>query len=196
MTISRRALVFAWSIVLVAACGTTPSSASPAGSPFGSSPASAAVVPPSAPAVSSASSTASAVPSAVPASASPAPIPSATPTRAPTPEPTAAPPVEAFPQTWTGSWQDPVSGGTGSLTLVLAGRGSSFGGTITMDGTACLGDGILNGTYDDGDITFTVGQRDVEIAFEGEATDAEIRGTFRSDCDTMDGTWQVQRSGR
>ena len=190
----RRALALAGSMILVAACGTTPPTASPAVSPSGAP--SAALVSPSARPSASASASASAVASAVPASASPTLIPTATATRAPTPEPTAAPPVDEFPQTWTGSWQDPVSGGTGSLTLVLTGRGSSFGGTITMDGTACLGDGILNGTYDDDAIAFSVGQRDVEIAFEGEATDAEIRGTFRSDCDAMDGTWQVQRSGR
>ena len=43
------------------------------------------------------------------------------PTPAPTPEPTAAPPVEAFPQTWAGIWTDPVTGGAGSLELVLTG---------------------------------------------------------------------------
>ena len=91
--------------------------------------------PPSASASASANAISSAVASAVPASASPTPIPTATPTRAPTPEPTAAPPVEELPQTWTGSWQDPVSGGTGSLTLVLTSRDSSFGATISMDGT-------------------------------------------------------------
>jgi hypothetical protein len=123
-------------------------------------------------------------------------VPTPRPTLAPTAKPTAPPPVEAFPQTWTGSWQDPVTGGSGSLSLVLTGRGSDFGGTISIDGTACLADGVLDGTYDDGDIAFTVGQRDVTFTFRGEANDAEIRGTFQSACDAMDGTWVVQRTGR
>jgi hypothetical protein len=194
MTISRRVLALAGSVLLVAACGSTPPSTAPSAAATSSAGASTAVVPPSASTVPSQTSTAA--PTAAPATPSPTMTSTPTPTQAPTAEPTAAPPVDEFPQTWTGSWEDPVTGGTGSLSLALTGRGSDFGGTITMDGTACLGDGILNGTYDGDAIEFTVGQRDVEIRFEGEASDAEIRGTFRSDCDGMDGTWQVQRGGR
>jgi hypothetical protein len=65
-----------------------------------------------------------------------------------------------------------------------------------MDGTACLANGVLVGSYDGRDISFTVGQRDVEIRFEGRGDAATIGGTFTSACDGMDGTWQVQRSSR
>jgi hypothetical protein len=89
-----------------------------------------------------------------------------------------------------------VTGGSGSLELTLTGRGADFGGSITMDGTACLSGGILTGAYDGRDIEFEVGQRDVEIRFVGRASAAAITGTFASDCDGMDGTWTVTRSSR
>lgn len=89
-----------------------------------------------------------------------------------------------------------MTGGSGSIGLTLTGKGADFGGSITMDGTACLSGGILTGAYDGRDIEFTVGQRDVEIRFAGTADDATIVGTFATDCDGMDGTWTVMRSSR
>jgi hypothetical protein len=89
-----------------------------------------------------------------------------------------------------------VTGGSGSLELILTGRGADFGGSITMDGTACLANAVLVGSYDGREISFTVGQRDVDIRFEGEGNASSIGGTFTSDCDAMDGTWQVHRASR
>ena len=65
-----------------------------------------------------------------------------------------------------------------------------------MDGTACLSNGILSGTYDGPDIEFSVGQRDVDMRFIGTGDDATMAGTFATDCDAMDGTWRVSRSDR
>jgi hypothetical protein len=126
------------------------------------------------------------------ATPTPSPIPVATPTAPPTP----APAIDEFPQSWAGTWADPVTGGSGSLELTLTGKGADFGGSITMDGTACLSGGILTGAYDGRDIEFEVGQRDVRMRFVGRASAAAITGTFGSDCDAMDGTWTVTRSSR
>ena len=151
-------------------------------------------------------STASAVPSGLSASppgsspAASAPAPAATPSPSPTATatatPTAPPPLSEYPQSWSGTWEDPVTGGSGSIEITLIGRGSGFGGSITMDGTACLANGILSGSYDGRDIEFSVGQRDVEIRFVGTADDAVMAGTFVTDCDAMDGTWRVTRTDR
>jgi hypothetical protein len=90
-----------------------------------------------------------------------------------------------------------VTGGSGSLELTLTGKGADFGGSITMDGTACLSGGILTGAYDGRAIEFMVGQRDVEMQFVGAAQAASsMSGTFTTDCDAMDGTWSVTRSSR
>ena len=124
-----------------------------------------------------------------PTIALPTPTPSPSPTAASTASPTPAPGIEEFPQTWSGTWADPVTGGSGSIELTLTGKGADFGGSITMDGTACLSGGILTGSYDGRDIEFEVGQRDVEMRFVGRAIAAAIAGTFASDCDGMDGTW-------
>jgi hypothetical protein len=140
--------------------------------------------------------------SGTPASATQAVAPTAPPgltarpTRAPATVPTPPPAVSEFPQTWTGSWEDPGTGGAGNLELVLTGRGSDFGGSITMDGTACLAGGVLVGSYDGATIAFTVAQRGTVLEFEGLADDAGITGTFRSECDALDGTWTVRRSSR
>jgi len=131
-------------------------------------------------------------PSTGPSAAPTLPMPTAT----PGPTPTPPPPISEFPQSWTGTWQDPVTGGSGSLELTLTGKDAEFGGSITMDGTACLSGGILNGAYDGRDIGFMVGQRDVEIRFAGTAQAGMITGTFATDCDGMDGTWTVARSSR
>ena len=153
---------------------------------------------PAAPSLSSsAASTSSPPPTGTPSPA-PTAAPTATPvpTLVPTTEPTDPPPVAEFPQTWTGSWEDPVTGGTGAMTLVLTGKGDAFGGTIAMDGTGCLVDGILVGAYDGRDITFVVTQRGTVLEFEGDGDAAAIDGTFRSECDGMDGTWTVDRTDR
>lgn len=134
--------------------------------------------------------------SAPPATPPPTPTPTAPPAATPSPTPTPPPPISEFPQSWAGTWQDPVTGGSGSLELTLTGKDAEFGGSITMDGTACLSGGILTGAYDGRDIGFMVGQRDVEIRFAGTAQDAMIAGTFATDCDGMDGTWTVVRSSR
>jgi len=126
----------------------------------------------------------------------PTPRPTAPPAATPSPTPTPPPPITEFPQSWTGTWQDPVTGGSGSLELTLTGKDAEFGGSITMDGTACLSGGILTGAYDGRDIGFMVGQRDVEIRFAGTAQAGTITGTFATDCDAMDGTWTVVRSSR
>ena len=89
-----------------------------------------------------------------------------------------------------------MTGGTGALTIVLAGKDDAFGGTIAMDGTGCLVDGVLEGAYDGRDITFVVTQRGTVLEFEGRGDEAGIEGTFRSACDGMDGTWTVDRSDR
>jgi hypothetical protein len=123
-----------------------------------------------------------------------APTPTPAPTQ--TPAPTKAPPISEFPQTWAGSWADPVTGGSGSLELVLTGKGTGFGGSITMDGTACLAGGVLDGSYDGRDIDFRVSQREVVIRFRGRASASMISGTFSTACDGMDGTWTVQRLSR
>jgi hypothetical protein len=65
-----------------------------------------------------------------------------------------------------------------------------------MDGTACLSGGILTGSYDGREIEFTVGQRGVEMRFEGTAAAATMTGTFESACDNMNGTWTVTRTAR
>ncbi len=135
-------------------------------------------------------------PSAPPATPSPAPTPIPPPAATPSPTPTPPPPISDFPQSWTGTWQDPVTGGSGSLELTLTGKDAEFGGSITMDGTACLSSGILNGAYDGRDIGFVVGQRAVELRFAGTAQAGTISGTFATDCDGMDGTWTVVRSSR
>ena len=126
----------------------------------------------------------------------PTPSPTAPPAATPTPTPTPPPPISEFPQSWTGSWQDPVTGGSGSIGLTLTGKDAGFGGSITMDGTACLSGGILDGAYDGRDIGFVVTQRGVEMRFAGTAQNATISGTFATDCDGMDGTWTVTRSSR
>ena len=142
-----------------------------------------------APSASSAASSGGSI-GASPGASGSAPV--ATPTASPTP----APPIDEFPQSWAGTWADPVTGGSGSLELTLTGKDADFGGSITMDGTACLSGGILTGAYDGRDIEFEVGQRDVEMRFIGRASAAAISGTFASDCDGMDGTWTVTRSSR
>lgn len=91
---------------------------------------------------------------------------------------------------------DPVTGCSGSLELTLNGKGSDFGGSITMDGTACLSNGILDRAYDGRDIEFRITQRAVEVRFVGEADAATMTGTFTTDCDAMDGTWTATRSSR
>jgi hypothetical protein len=99
-------------------------------------------------------------------------------------------------QTWTGSWEDPGTGAMGNLELVLTGRGSDFRGSIMMDGTACLQNGILVGSYERATIAFTVTQRGTVIEFEGIVDDAHMSGTFSSECDALDATWTVQRASR
>jgi hypothetical protein len=183
---------------LAVACTTTPTTA-PSAAVASMSPGPSTAASPSATSpLATPSAVSPSASTAAPASPTtePSPTPAPTPTRAPTPEPTAAPPVEAFPQTWAGTWTDPVTGGAGSLELVLDGEGSAFGGSITMDGTACLVGGLLDGRYDGDEIVFTVTQRGVDLSFVGEASDAGLRGTFTSTCEGMDGTWEVQRSGR
>ena len=133
---------------------------------------------------------------APPGTPTPTPTPSPPPAATPTPTPTPPPPISEFPQSWTGTWQDPVTGGSGSLEVTLTGKDADFGGTITMDGTACLSGGILDGAYDGRDIGFVVTQRGVEMRFAGTAQNATITGTFATDCDAMDGTWTVFRSSR
>jgi hypothetical protein len=135
-------------------------------------------------------------PSGPPATPPPTPGPTATPAPTPSPTPTPPPPISEFPQSWTGTWQDPVTGGSGSLELTLSGKDAEFGGSITMDGTACLSGGILDGAYDGRDIGFVVTQRGVQMRFAGTAQNATISGTFATDCDAMDGTWTVARTSR
>lgn len=199
MTRPLAALLLAASMLL-GACDPAPPPASPS-----SSVAVASGSPSSAP--SGASASASAGPSAVaspstpasrlPATPAPASTPSPPPAPTPTPRRTPAPAISEFPQAWAGTWQDPVTGGSGSLELTLTGKGADFGGSITMDGTACLSGGILTGAYDGRAIEFTIGQRDVEIRFVGAAGSASsMSGTFTTDCDAMDGTWTVTRSSR
>ena len=89
-----------------------------------------------------------------------------------------------------------MTGGSGSLELTLTGKDAEFGGSITMDGTACLSGGILDGAYDGRDIGFVVTQRGVQMRFAGTAQAATISGTFATDCDGMDGTWTVARTSR
>jgi hypothetical protein len=185
--------------LILAACAATPPP--PSGVPSASGglsasiPASPSATPALAsPAAPSASPGATASAAVTPAPASPTTAPTATPV--PTRAPTAPPPVDAFPQTWAGTWTDPVTGGAGSLELVLTGEGDAFGGSITMDGTACLANGILDGRYDGREIAFTVSQRDVDLAFVGQAADGGLRGTFTSTCEGMDGSWEVHRAGR
>ncbi len=89
-----------------------------------------------------------------------------------------------------------MTGGSGSIELTLTGKDAEFGGSITMDGTACLSGGILDGAYDGRDIGFVVTQRGVQMRFAGTAQNATISGTFATDCDAMDGTWTAVRSSR
>jgi len=96
---------------------------------------------------------------------------------------------------WAGTWLDPVTGGSGSLELTLTGKDAEFGGSITMDGTACLSGGILDGAYDGRDIGFVVTQRGVQMRFAGTTQNSTITGTFATDCDGMDGTWTADREG-
>ena len=173
------------------ACGDQTAPASPSASIATASPGASGSAAPVATAASP-SITTSAGPTIAPSTATLSPTPAATPTASPTP----APAIDEFPQSWTGTWADPVTGGSGSLELTLTGKGADFGGSITMDGTACLSGGILTGAYDGRDIEFEVGQRDVEIRFVGRASAAAITGTFTSECDAMDGTWTVSRSSR
>jgi len=196
MTKSLAALLIAGLVVV--ACGDTlvPTGSPPAPVGLGSAspPIPTGSAPPSAP--SPASSGTDPTSTTGPPAATPPPpsAPTATPTATATPTP--APPLSEFPQSWTGTWEDPETGGSGSLELTLLSRGTGFGGSITMDGTACLQNGIISGTYDGSDIEFSVGQRDVEIRFAGTADDATMAGTFMTDCDAMDGTWQLTRSER
>lgn len=193
MTKPHVTLFLAGLIAVLAACGSTvePSAAPASPAPNGTGPPTPAVSTPPSPAASPSATDGSPAPT-------PAPTPSPTPTPVPTPtpKPTAAPPLSEFPQTWTGSWVDPVTGGSGSLDLVLTGKGTGFGGSITMDGTACLAGGVLDGSYDGRDIDFRVSQREVVIRFRGRASASTISGTFSTACDGMDGTWTVQRLSR
>jgi len=179
------------SLFIVGACGNQTVSTSPSASIAPASPGASGSAGPLATVASP-----SIGPSASPTVASATPTPSPPPVATPTPSPTPAPAIDEFPQSWTGTWADPVTGGSGSLELTLTGKGADFGGSITMDGTACLSGGILTGAYDGRDIEFEVGQRDVEMRFVGRASAAAIAGTFASDCDAMDGTWTVTRSSR
>lgn len=182
-------------LLLLVACEdqVAPASSPPAstvagsGSPASSSPATTASTDPGA---------TGGPPSTGPSAPPTTPRPTAPPAATPSPTPTPPPPITEFPQSWTGTWQDPVTGGSGSLELTLTGKDAEFGGSITMDGTACLSGGILTGAYDGRDIGFMVGQRDVEIRFAGTAQAGTITGTFATDCDAMDGTWTVVRSSR
>lgn len=178
-------------LLLVVACGNqvAPASSPPAstvgsGGPTSPEPGTTASTTPGA--------TPSTGPSAPPSTPTPTALPAATPGLTPTPPP----PISEFPQSWAGTWQDPVTGGSGSLELTLTGKDAEFGGSITMDGTACLSGGILDGAYDGRDIGFGVGQRGVEMRFAGTAQGATITGTFATNCDAMDGTWTVERSSR
>ena len=195
MTKPRAALLLAGLILFVVGCGdatpsATPSSPAASGSGAIDSPTPAASVAPS-PAGSTTGPQGS--PTGTPGTTPPS---TATPTAAVTPKPTPAPPITAFPQGWVGTWTDPVTGGSGSLELTLTGKDSDFGGSITMDGTACLAGGLLTGSYDGREIEFVVGQRDVEIQFRGRADASTMSGTLTSGCDGMDGTWSVNRTSR
>jgi hypothetical protein len=189
------AAVLVAGLVLVVACGNQ---VAPASSPSASTVGSGGPTSPEPDTTASTTpgATPSTGPSAPPATPPPTPTPTAPPAATPGPTPTPPPPITEFPQSWTGTWQDPVTGGSGSLELTLTGKDSEFGGSITMDGTACLSGGILTGAYDGRDIGFVVGQRDVEIRFAGTAQGGTISGTFATDCDGMDGTWTVLRSSR
>jgi hypothetical protein len=191
MRTSLAALLLAGALVGACADRVAPS-ASPSGSiavaPGTPSPSSASVPP-----------TDSAPPSDPgPTSTSPPapPTPTPTPVATPTPTPTPAPPLGAFPQSWTGTWADPVTGGSGSIEFTLIERGTGFGGSIAMDGTACLSNAVVSGTYDGRDIEFSVALRGVEVHFTGTGDEAAMAGSFVTDCDAMDGTWQVSRSDR
>jgi hypothetical protein len=185
-------------LFVVGACGNQTATTSPSASSAPASDGSVGASPgPSGSAIPVATTASPSItPSAGPSIASATPTPSSTPLAMPTASPTPAPAIDEFPQSWAGTWADPVTGGSGSLELTLTGKGADFGGSITMDGTACLSGGILTGAYDGRDIEFEVGQRDVEIRFVGRASAAAITGTFASDCDGMDGTWTVTRSSR
>lgn len=180
-------------LLLLGACQNQVAPGSPFASPVegSGSPSSA----PSGP-TASASPGATSASSSIGAGGSPTAPPATPPPATPSPTPTPPPPISDFPQSWAGTWQDPVTGGSGSLELTLTGKDAEFGGSITMDGTACLSGGILTGAYDGRDIGFEVGQRDVEIRFAGTAHDGTITGTFATECDGMDGTWTVARSSR
>ncbi len=121
-----------------------------------------------------------------------------TPTPPPSPPPAAdaraharRPPISEFPQSWTGTWQDPVTGGSGSLELTLNGKGSDFGGSITMDGTACLSTGILDGATTGAPSSSAVTQRAVEVRFRGRGRrrdhDGHLRDRLRRDGRDLDG---------
>src|SRR5215204_618764 len=96
-----------------------------------------------------------------------------------------APERGAASMSWAGTWLDPVTGGSGSLELTLTGKDAEFGGSITMDGTACLSGGILDGAYDGRDIGLVVTQRGVQMRFAGTTQNSTITGTFATDCDGM-----------
>ena len=104
------------------------------------------------------------------------------------------PPISEFPQSWTGTWQDPVTGGSGSLELTLTGKDAEFGGSITMDGTACLSRRDPGGAYDGRDIGFVVTQRGVQMRFAGGATDRRSPGRSRPTATRWTGHGASQRS--
>jgi hypothetical protein len=121
----------------------------------------------------------------------------ASPTPSPPPTPTTTPTFEsaAFPQTWSGTWAAPAAGAGGSLELVLTRGGATAEGTLTIDGTACLASGVVDGAVGGGQILFSISQRGVTFAFSGTTTGPVMEGRFSADCDDLAGTWSLARTG-
>jgi hypothetical protein len=122
---------------------------------------------------------------------------SAPPASSPTLSPTQAPPSfnpATYPQTWAGAWVDPDSGAGGSLDLTFTKGGPSAEGSLTIEGTACLTSGILDGAIDGGRVAFTVMQRGTTFEFVGTTDGRSMQGRFSADCDDLGGSWTAGRT--
>jgi hypothetical protein len=96
--------------------------------------------------------------------------------------------------TWSGTWTSTTgNGGGGAIAVDWTQVGADLEGSITLDGTACLGSGVVRGTVDELHIAFTVGQRDVTIEYEGTIAGGTMSGTFLTRCDIDSGTWTMQK---
>jgi tetratricopeptide (TPR) repeat protein len=99
---------------------------------------------------------------------------------------------------WVGTWNDPTSGDSGSISLNLTQTDTSVTGTVSVTGSDCISTGTITGTVSGSTLNSEIVSGDFTASYNATCTSTSMNGTYgvtSGECDGDVGNFSTNLTG-